>query len=76
MTKNIKHVEMFDDNYVNLKKYDGLGFLDGIIIPHYDETREKAYKELVKSSKFKVYKLTNDDSILITDDYVEVIEKS
>ena len=76
VTKNIKHVEEFDQNDIGLKEYDGLGFLDGIIIPHYDSTREKKYKKIVKNSKYKIYTLTNSDSIVIVDNIINVIEKS
>lgn len=76
VTKNIKHVEEFDQNDIGLKEYDGLGFLDGIIIPHYDSTREKKYKKIVKNSKYKIYTLTNNDSIVIVDNIINVIEKS
>ena len=33
-SKNIKHLEKLDDNYLNIKDYDALGMFDGIIIPH------------------------------------------
>lgn len=76
VTKNIKHVEEFDQNDIELKEYNGLGFLDGIIIPHYDSTREKKYQKIAKESKYKIYTLTNDDSIVIVDNKINIIEKS
>ena len=76
VTKNIKHVEEFDNNEIGLKEYDGLGFLDGIIIPHFDKNREKKYRKLLKTSKYKIYTLTNDDSIVITDNKINVIRNN
>ncbi len=76
VTKNIKHVEEFDNNEIGLKEYDGLGFLDGIIIPHFDKSREKKYRKLLKTSKYKIYTLTNDDSIVITDNKINVIRNN
>lgn len=74
VTKNIKHVLEFDRNDVGLKDYNGLGFLDGIIIPHFDSSREKVYKGLLKNAKYKIYTLTNDDSIVIIDNQIIIIK--
>ena len=62
VTKNIKHVEEFDDNYVNLKNYDGLDLFDGILICHYDDSRKKAFEELKDSN---VYRLTDNDVLYV-----------
>ena len=74
VTKNIKHLEKLDDNYLNIKDYDALGMFDGIIIPHYNEEdynpelRKQVYNKLVSENKYKVYALTNDDSLVIIED--------
>ena len=79
VTKNIEHLLSLDDNYCNLDDFDGLGLFDGIIIPHCEAEdfepakREKLYKELIKQNKYNLYKLTNDESLLITDDEVRKI---
>ncbi len=73
VTKNIKHVLEFDQNIVGTSNYRGLGFLDGIIIPHFDNSRKACYEKLVKQGKYKVYALSNDDSIIINDDRISVI---
>lgn len=72
-SKNIKHVLNFDDNEVNLSDYKALGVFDGIIIPHYDKSRRKIYKELLKEKEYNVYALTNNDSIVVTNDCIEFI---
>lgn len=70
VTKNIEHVAYFDENYVNLKDFNGLGLFDGIIFCHYDETRKDFYEKTVKDNKYNVYKLTDDDSIVVVDDKI------
>lgn len=76
VTKNIKHLEKLDDNYLNIKDYDALGLFDGIIIPHYNEEdynpelRKQVYNKLVRENKYKVYALTNDDSLVIVEDKI------
>ena len=75
-SKNIKHLEKLDDNYLNIKDYDALGLFDGIIIPHYNEEeynpklRKQIYDILLIENKYKVYALTNDDSLVIIDDTI------
>ena len=76
VSKNIKHLEKLDDNYLNIKDYNALGMFDGIIIPHYNEEdynselRKQVYNKLVSENKYKVYALTNDDSLVIIDDTI------
>ena len=73
VSKNIEHLLSLDDNYCGLDNFDALGLFDGIIIPHYGAKeynpieREKIYNELIKQNKYNVYKLTNDESIIVKD---------
>lgn len=73
VTKSIKHLEKIDNNYLNIKDYNALGLLDGIIIPHYNEKgynpnlRKQVNDKLISENKYKVYTLTNDDSLVIID---------
>lgn len=62
-TENIEHVEYFDENEVKINDYEGLGFFDGIILCHYDETRKAVYEILKENSKFKIDTLTNDEML-------------
>ncbi len=61
VTKNIEHLLDLDNNYCNLDDYNGLGLLDGIIIPHFNEVdyepekRIKLYNKLITENKYKVY---------------------
>ena len=76
VSKNIKHLEELDNNYLNIKEYDALGLFNGMIIPHYNEEkynpelRKQVYNNLVNENKYKVYALTNDDSLVIIDDTI------
>lgn len=38
------------------------------------ELREKVYNDAIRAEKYKVYKLTDDDSIVVTDDCVSKID--
>lgn len=76
VSKSIKHLLTFDDNYCNLTDYNGLGLFNGVIIVHYGEKefnpkkREEIYQELIKENKYPVYKLTNDESLVIIDEEI------
>ena len=71
--QNIEHLLPFDENYVNLTDFSGLGLVDGIFIVHYDaeeygpELRREVYQRLVNENKYKVYKLTNEDTLVVED---------
>lgn len=74
VTKNIEHLLELDDNYLNITDFNALGLLDGIIIPHYNEEdfnpelRKRVLDKLLSENKYKVYVLTNSDSLVIIDD--------
>ena len=71
VTSNIKHVLNFEDNNIGITNYDGLNLFDGIIIPHYDSSREEVYKNLLEENKYKIYTLTNDESLVIVDNIIK-----
>lgn len=78
VTKNIEHLLDLDNNYCNLDDYKGLGLLDGIIIPHFNEVdyepekRMELYNKLITENKNKVYTLTNSESIIVNNDIIEI----
>lgn len=72
VTSNIEHVLHFDNNFVGIADFDGLNLFKGIIIPHYSKSREYVYQKLLKDNKYKVYPLTDDDSIVINDNTVYI----
>lgn len=81
VTKNIKHLLDLDNNYCNLDDYNGLGLFDGIIIPHFNEVdyepekRMKLYNKLITENRYKVYTLTNSESIIVNNDIIEIINE-
>ena len=74
--KNIEHLLPFDDNYCQLDSYEALGLFNGIFIVHYGEEgyekekREEVYNFLLEHSPYPVYKLTNEESLVIEDDKI------
>lgn len=81
VTKNIEHLLDLDNNYCNLDDNNGLGLLDGIIIPHFNEVdyepekRMELYNKLITENKNKVYTLTNSESIIVNNDIIEIINE-
>lgn len=65
ITKNIKHVLPFDDNYCGMTDFDGLGLFDGIIFCHYTDERKRHYDKALSEGKYKVHKLTDEDFIVV-----------
>lgn len=75
VTSNIEHVLHFDNNFVGIADFDGLNLFKGIIIPHYSKSREYVYQKLLKDNKYKVYPLTDDDSIVVNDNTIYIYRK-
>lgn len=73
VTKNIKHVEYFDENYVRITDFSGLGLFDGIIIAHYDDTRKEILEKLKKENRYKIYTLTNEQSLVVENNNIKKI---
>ena len=67
VSKNIEHVLPFDDNYIGLSNFDGIGLFDGIIYCHYTDERKPYYEASIKENKYNTFKITNDEVILIND---------
>ena len=67
MTKNITHVLNFDENKIGLTDFEAMGIFDGIIFCHYDKNREKFYKKSLNDNQYNVYKITDEEIIIIDD---------
>lgn len=63
-SKNIKHVEKYDENTVGLTDYSGLVLFDGILICHYTDERKKDFERLSANSEYKVCALTDEESVI------------
>ena len=73
VTKNIEHAKYFDTVCDDFDDFTGLGLFDGIIIPHFDEERQKVYDLLKNKNEWKIYPLTDDDSIIVDDENIRII---
>lgn len=67
MTKNIEHILHFDENKIGVTDFNTMGILDGIIFCHYDESRRIFYEKALEENKYKVYKITDEEIIIIND---------
>ncbi len=62
---NVDHVSAFDSIPDGMTDFNGLGLFDGILICHYTDDRKAIYDKLVENGKYKVYCLTDDESIVV-----------
>ena len=65
VSQNIEHILKYDRNTIGITDFSGLNLFDGILICHFTKEREEHFKELSNEGKYKVFALTNDDSLLI-----------
>lgn len=66
VSKNIEHVANFDSVPDGMTNFSGLGLFDGILICHYTGERKPLYDKLQADGKYKVYTLTDDQSLVIS----------
>lgn len=64
-SRNIEHVKNFDTPTDDMTDFNGLCLFDGILVCHYTDERRNIYEELKSSSKYDVYKLADDESIVV-----------
>ena len=64
-SKDIKHVEKYDENNVGITDYSGLGLFNGMLICHYTDERKADFEKLSANSEYKVYALTDEDSLVL-----------
>ena len=64
-SENIEHVKNFDELPEGFSDFSGLGLFKGILICHYSKEREKYYKRAKQEGKYLVYKLNDDDCLII-----------
>ena len=67
-SKNIEHVSSFDSVPDDFTDFDGLGLFDGVLICHYTADRKTIYDKLNQQGKYKIYTLTDDESLVINDE--------
>lgn len=62
---NIEHVAAFDPLPDGFTDFRGLGLFNGIFVCHYTDARQSLYDKLKVKSKYPVYALSDDESILV-----------
>lgn len=73
-TQSIEHIAAFDSVPDGMNEFKGLGLFDGILICHYTAERKRLLDDLISNSRYKVYALSDDDSLVInsiTDDVIQ-----
>ena len=65
VSQNIEHIATFDPVPDGMSDFNGLGLFDGILICHYKEDRKALYDKLVSDGKYKIYALTDEDSLVV-----------
>ena len=64
-SSNIEHVKNFDELPYGFSDFEGLGLFEGILFCHYSNLRAPFALEAEKEGKYKVYRLTDDDCLII-----------
>ena len=72
-TKNIKHIELFDSNYINISDYNGLNLLDALLICHYNEDRKKFLESHNISFKYKTFYISDNQILYINKNSIKII---
>lgn len=65
ISKSIDASLGFDENLVGLIDFDGLGFIDSVIIPHANKRKEHVL-EYEEKSKYPVIAIENGDGVIIS----------
>lgn len=74
ITQNIEHIAAFDSIPDGMNDFNGLGLLDGILICHYTMERKELYDKLISKNKYKVYTLSDDESLVVNSINDDVIQ--
>lgn len=64
-TENIEHIKEIEPPPKDMTDFRGLGLFKGILVCHYNEQRKDLYNKLLAEDKYKAYKLTDDEAIVI-----------
>lgn len=67
VTRNLAHVALYDPVPTGMADFSALGLFDGILVCHYASERRAQYDALRAEGKYKVYILSDEDSIVINE---------
>ena len=70
---DVSHVLEVDENAVGLSDFRALGLLNGVLICHYSEAR-RPWLEHARLGRYPVYALTDDDTLVVTEETITKIE--
>ena len=73
VSQNIEHLSAFDPIPNGINDFNGLGLLDGVLICHYTMERKELYDKLISKNKYKVYTLSDDESLIINSKTNDVV---
>jgi len=59
-----------------LKSFEGLSFVDFIVLPHLEEKNKQQYETVIKEyeNKYKIIPLTNYEAVLVEDENIKIIK--
>lgn len=66
-TQNVSHTTRYDEAPEDMTDFSGLRLFDGIFICHFTAERQEHYEQLLQENQYKVYTLSDEDSIVIAD---------
>lgn len=72
-TQSIAHIEAFEPIPDGMTDFKGLGLFDGILLCHYTEERKALYDKLKSEGKYKVFALSDEDSLVVTSTNDDVV---
>ena len=66
VTQDVSHVAKYDETPEGMSDFRGLGIFDGMLICHFTPERQAHYEQLLQENQYKVYALSDEDSIVIS----------
>ena len=64
-SRSIRHVSKYDIETFGLTDFSGLNLFDGILICHYNETRQSDYEHLIEQGENNIVTLRDQDYIIV-----------
>lgn len=73
-TNNIEYIQCMDENDCHISDFKGFGWIEGILLPHFDEKEEtKRIVESERASGHTVYTISDEQAVLINDENISII---
>lgn len=65
VSANTRHVLKYDQNTAQITDFSGLNLFEGILVCHFSNERQSHFESLKREGIYKVFTLTNDESLLV-----------